>query len=147
MEWRWNKRDEKTINSMLKAVRKGKENTDRFDFIANVKSGDLCFDLIFREYDEGEYIISTDLYVTGDEIVKGYGESDSGRAYDFFSNTGYCINVADIKGMDISKFKDYVNNLLTKEILITAEDDFKNIGAMGSKCNLIEKANKPLAEW
>lgn len=67
MEWIWNKRNDKTIKKLLKAIKKGKEATDNFDFIASVRSGELCFDLIFREWDEDDYRLSTDLYVTGEK--------------------------------------------------------------------------------
>lgn len=56
MEWTWaNERDDKEIKRWLKAVKRGEEAKGDFDFIADVRSGDLCFDLIVREYDEDDY--------------------------------------------------------------------------------------------
>lgn len=145
MEWIWNKRNDKTIKKLLKAIKKGKEATDNFDFIADVRSGELCFDLIFREWDEDDYRLSTDLYVTGDGIKEGYGESENGKAYDFFGNAGYCLSSKDFIGMKIDEFKECINGYLTKAV--TEADDFASTGIMGSHCNLLEKANKPLVEW
>lgn len=130
---------------MLKAIKKGKEATDNFDFIADVRSGELCFDLILREHEENDYRLSTDLYVTGDGIKEGYGESDNGKAYDFFGNVGYCLSSKDFLGMTIDEFKTCINKYLTKTVI--EADDFASTGIMGSHCNLLEKANKPLLEW
>lgn len=146
MEWTWdNKRDNKEIRRWLKAVKKGKEAKGNFDFIANVRSGELCFDLIVREEDENDYRLSTDLYVGGDGINPGYGESETGKAYDFFGNVGYCFKSEEFKGMNIDEFKKFINNHLMTAI-ITA-DEQNSVGIMGSRCNLCEKANKPLIVW
>lgn len=40
-------------------------------FICNVRSGELCFGLIVREDEPGEYKLFTNLYVSG--IDTGYG--------------------------------------------------------------------------
>ena len=146
MEWTWeDKRDNKEIKRLLKAVKKGKEANENFDFIANVRSGELCFDLIVREYDENDYRLSTDLYVNGDGIKPGYGESETGKSYDFFGNVGYCFKSAEFKNMGINEFKQFINEHLT--IAIKGADDENSVGIMGSRCNLIEKANKPLIVW
>lgn len=129
----------------MKAIKSGKEEKGDFDFIANVKSGELCFDLILREHEENDYRLSTDLYVTGDGIKEGYGESENGKAYDFFGNAGYCLSSKDFVGMKINEFKECINNYLTKTV--NEADDFASTGIMGSHCNLLEKANKPLADW
>ena len=146
MKWTWeDKRDNKEIKRWLKAVKKGKEANENFDFIANVRSGELCFDLIVREYDENDYRLSTDLYVNGDGIKPGYGESETGKAYDFFGNVGYCFKSAEFKNMSINEFKQFIDEHLT--IAIKGADDENSVGIMGSRCNLIEKANKPLIAW
>ena len=41
-------------------------------FICNVRSGELCFGLIVREDEPGEYKLFTNLYVSG--IDTGYGQ-------------------------------------------------------------------------
>lgn len=145
MEWTWEDKNNKEIKRWLKVVGRGKEEKGNFDFIANVRSGELCFDLIVREYDENDYRLSTDLYVNGDGIKPGYGESNTGKAYDFFGNVGYCFKSAEFKNMNINEFKQFINEHLT--IAIKNADDESSVGIMGSRCNLIEKASKPLIMW
>lgn len=94
MEWTWtNERDDKEIKRWLKAVKRERGIKRDFDFIADVRSGDLCFDFIVREYDEDDYRLFTDLYVSGDGIELGYGESETGKAYDFFGNVGFLFQI------------------------------------------------------
>ena len=146
MEWTWeSEKDDKEIKRWLKAVRKGKEAKGDFDFIAKVRSGDLCFDLIVREYDENDYRLSTDLYVGGDGIKPGYGESETGKAYDFFGNVGFCFKSKEFINMDVDEFKQFINEYLVLAITNTSNEI--SVGIMGSCCNLLEKANKPLIVW
>lgn len=148
MEWIWaNERDDKEIKRWLKAIKRGEEAKGDFDFIADVRSGDLCFDLIVREYDEDDYRLSTDLYVSGDGIELGYGESETGKAYDFFGNVGYCFKSEEFKNMDVDGFKQFINDHLMLAITATAADNWDSVGIMGSCCNLLEKADKPLIAW
>lgn len=148
MEWTWaNERDDKEIKRWLKAVKRGEESKGDFDFIADVRSGDLCFDLIVREYDEDDYRLSTDLYVSGDGIEPGYGERETGKAYDFFGNVGFCFKSEKFKNMDVAGFKQFINDHLTLAITATAADNWDSVGFMGSRCNLLEKADKPLIVW
>lgn len=47
--------------------------------------------------------------------------------------------------MNIEEFKDYINKQLTKTI--TEANEENSVGFMGSRCNLLKKANKPLMVW
>lgn len=51
--------------------------------------------------------------------------------------------------MDVAGFKQFINDHLTLAITITvtAADNWDSVGIMGSRCNLFEKANKPLIVW
>ena len=145
MKWVWEEKNDKEINRWLKANKTKQEPLDTFDFIANVRSGELCFDLIVREYDENDYRLSTDLYVSGEGIKPGYGKSATGKAYDFFGNVGFCFKSIEFKNMDIQEFKRFIDEHLT--IAIIGADDENSVGIMGSQCTLLEKANKPLSVW
>lgn len=46
---------------------------------------------------------------------------------------------------DKNEFKQFINEHLT--IAIKGADDKNSVGIMGSRFNLIEKANKPLIVW
>lgn len=122
MEWTWaNERDDKEIKRWLKAVKRGKVAEGDFDFIADVRSGD--------------------------GIEPGYGESETGKAYDFFGNVGFCFKSEKFKNIDIAGFKQFINDHLTLAIAATAADNWDSVGIMGNRCNLFEKANKPLIVW
>lgn len=146
MEWTWeSEKDDKEIKRWLKAVKNGKEAKGDFDFIAKVRSGELCFNLVVQEDDESGYVLSTDLYVGGDEIKPGYGESETGKAYDFFGNVGFCFKSKVFMNMDVDGFKQFINEHLVLAITNTSNEI--SVGIMGSCCNLLEKANKPLIVW
>ena len=51
--------------------------------------------------------------------------------------------------MDVDGFKQFINERLTMAITITATaaDNWDSVGIMGIRCNLFEKANKPLIVW
>ena len=100
-----------------------------------------------QEYDEDDYRLSTDLYVSGDGIELGYGESETGKAYDFFGNVGYCLKSEEFKNMNVAGFKQFINDHLTLAITAAAADNWDSVGIMGSRCNLLEKANKFLIVW
>ena len=49
--------------------------------------------------------------------------------------------------MDVAGFKQFINDHLTLAITAAAADNWDSVGIMGSRCNLLEKANKPLIVW
>lgn len=49
--------------------------------------------------------------------------------------------------MDVDGFKQFINERLTMAITAAAADDWDSVGIMGSRCNLLEKADKPLIVW
>lgn len=46
--------------------------------------------------------------------------------------------------MDVAGFKQFINDHLTLAITATVADNWDSVGIMGSRCNLLKKANKPL---
>ena len=59
----------------------------------------------------------------------------------------YCFKSEKFKNMDVAGFKQFINDHLTLAITATAADNWDSVGIMGSRCNLPEKANKPLIVW
>lgn len=49
--------------------------------------------------------------------------------------------------MDVAGFKQFINDYLTLAITAAAADNWDSVDIMGSRCNLLEKANKPLIVW
>ena len=145
MNWIWDKNQERIINKWLSVIGTGQESDEDYEFIGNVRSGELCFDLVIKECGKNDYELFADLYVSGEGIRAGYGESATGKSYDFFGDIGFCIKIMEFKGMNIEEFKDYINKQLTKTI--TEANEENSVGFMGSRCNLLEKANKPLIVW
>lgn len=145
MKWTWNEEQKSEIKRWLQSIGTQQEMDESFDFIANVRSGELCFDLVAREHNEGEYKLSTDLYVGGSEIKCGYGTSATGKPYDFFGDVGYSFKSSIFKDMKVKQFKQFIEEQLTQ--IITDANPSCSVGIMGTCCNLFEKANKPLIEW
>lgn len=145
MNWTWDKNQEKVITRWLSVIGTGQETDEDYEFIGNVRSGELCFDLVIRECDKNDYELFADLYVSGDGVKAGYGKSETGKIYDFFGSVGYCAKIDKFTGMDIEKFKNFIDEQLTKAITDATEEN--SVGCMGSCCNLLEKANKPLIVW
>lgn len=139
MDWYWEKGQEKNIIEWLHSLNTMSEPEE--DYLCNVRSGELCFDLIVREDELGEYKLFTDLYVSG--IDTGYGQSETGKPYDFFGDIGYTFDIHDFRGMNLDQFKTFISEKLTSEILS------KKTGAdfWGKEHDLIEKAVKPLIIW
>ena len=59
----------------------------------------------------------------------------------------YCFKSEEFKNMDVAGFKQFINDHLTLAITAAAADNWDSVGIMGSRCNLLEKANKPLIVW
>ena len=108
----WNNNQKADIEKFLKKVNSGADIND--DYIGAVEAGDICFDLVVREYNPGQLKLSTDCYVGN--IDTGYGYSDKGMPYDFFCNVGYCWNIKKFKDMTYDDFTKFVEASLARQL-------------------------------
>ena len=103
-----------------------------YDCVGCVTVGDLCFDLIVREYND-EFILDYDLYVGGVDDGYGYGKDNypyteaGGRN---FEDSMISMSYDDFVKQAEEAFTDYIYN-----------------SNYSTKYNLIEKANEPLHVW
>lgn len=94
--------------------------------------GDLCFDLVIRDYrivkNKPRLYLTYDLYVGG--IDSGYGYGNDGYPYDYADGEGW--DMESIKAYDFDEFKNM------------AEDEFR---AFIKISGYEDKANEPLHIW
>ena len=103
------------------------KNPDIFDdYIGCVRTGELCFDIVIRPYDEGP-VLTYDLYVGGIDDNYGHGKDD------------YPYTYADGGGFD-SSYKE----MSYEEFQKMAEQKFV---AFITERGWTEKANEPLHVW
>ena len=107
------------------------------DFVGSVRVGDLCFDLVLRQYASDELMLTYDLYVGG--VDDGYGYSNR------FGEKDYPYTEADG-----DSFGDTLICLSYKEFKRRAEEtftDFIRFTTYSETYDLISKASQPLHKW
>lgn len=142
MKWHWTKNQDKEIKRFLKHAKR--PTNEECDFIANVRCGELCFDLVERETgdtDKPEYTLFADLYVGGINTGYGYGKND--YPYDFMHDVGCTWSISNFEHMTITAFKQFIASELTACI----HKEKTAHGTNNCEHNLLEKANMPLHEW
>ena len=107
------------------------------DYIGCVRVGELCFDLVTRQYDEVEGMVLTyDLYVGGIDSGYGYSRLEPDYPYDYAEG---------------SDFEDSCIALSYQEFQLLAEAAFKRYLGEGqvfyAQANLHDLAEKPLHIW
>lgn len=100
--------------------------------VGNCRIGDLCFDLVIRDYrqvnNKSKLYLTYDLYVGG--IDSGYGYGKDGYPYDYADGEGWSMEY--IKAYTFDEFKNM------------AEDEFR---AFIRISGYEDKANEPLHIW
>ncbi len=121
MKFKWNL----TEQDFEKVKRLKKREVNYYgDCIGNVRTGELCFDIISRN--ETPQILDWDLYLGG---VEGYAETNDGYPYDHICGGGIEKNIEELT---FDEFKEIMESIFTKCI---------------KEENLDDKANMPLHEW
>ena len=110
------------------------ENEKMFDneFIGCVRIGDLCFDLMIREYND-EFVLDYDLYVGGIDDGYGYGNENS----PYTEGGG-------------GSFEDSLISMSYNDFVKQAEEAFTDYiyhSNYSAEYNLVDKANEPLHTW
>lgn len=142
MTWSWDKNQEKEICSFLRDVNKNTSDPGEYDFLCNVRCGELCFDIVERETDPGVMKVFADLYVGG--IDSGYGYSETGYPYDYMDDIGYVWDASVFKGLDLNGLKAIVEQEITKCVLgAKTARTTRGLEAV----DLLEKAEMPLHIW
>ena len=129
MVFNWNDFKEENFNVACEEL-KGSDFNEVF--IGAVRVGDLCFDILTREYNEKLYL-DYDLYVGG--VDTGYGYADD-YPYDYCSGGSFAVACAD---MSYEEFKAYAENIM-KECI-------EKENAIYEHTSLIDKANEELNIW
>lgn len=110
------------------------ENEKMFDndFIGCARIGDLCFDLVLREYNN-EFVLDYDLYVGGVDDGYGYGKEN----YPYTEGGG-------------GTFEDSLISMSYDDFVKQAEETFTDYiynSNYSAEYNLVDKANEPLHTW
>lgn len=116
------------------------------EYVGCVRVGDLCFDLLIRLNENGDQILTYDLYVGG--VDTGYGYSninklnpDMHREEDDYPYDYVC-------GLD---FASTCTNMSYEYFKSYAEAEFEHFIEVESEsykeASLIDKANEPLNVW
>lgn len=109
-----------------------KENDGYENFIGAVRVGDLCFDILTREYNNKLYL-DYDLYIGG--VDTGYGYADD-YPYDYYGGGSFDESCIDMK---YDEFVSYAEKTM-KEFIENEESAYTH-------ASLIEKANDELNMW
>jgi len=119
------------------------------DYVGCVRVGNLCFDLLVRQYGDIQ-CLSFDLYVGG--VDTGYGYADMKKAIDMYNGISdnsekdpqYPYDYAD--GED---FEDTMISMVYEDFQKYAEERFEKYikSCQYNEASLIEKANEPLHIW
>lgn len=111
------------------------EKIEVFDdeFVGKVRCGELCFDVIIRNYDEYGYAFSFDCYVANEDT--GYGYTIEGVPYDYADGTDYFFFC--------EPYEEFVKNI---ERELTRFIEWRDT-CLGIDYSLKEKANKPLFKF
>ena len=108
------------------------------DYVGNIRTGNLCFDIIQVEDEANMWI---DCYVGGVDSGYGYGKDD--YPYDYATNVGINIEKSEYTSYTYDQFVAVVEKGLTDSINEQIEYTADN----GEVVNLIDKANEPLKIW
>lgn len=101
-------------------------------FVGAVRIGDLCFDLVTRDFGGGEITLSYDLYIGG--VDDGYG-CKNGYPYTFGDGGSFRGSCSD---MTYDEFTEYAEGVLS---------DFIAGYAPTADYDVQTKANEPLNIW
>ena len=119
-----------------KAVFEKCKTTDDGDYLGSISVGDLCFDIIQREDDDG--CLWIDCYVGG--VDTGYGYSEKGYPYDYVSGVGMELSRDEYMSYTYEQFVKAVEKELTRSI-----DEHPTYTAdNGDVVNLVDKASGSL---
>lgn len=129
MEFNWNDFDKKGFDIACEELK-----ADEHDeiFLGSVRVGNLCFDIVTREYGDKLYL-DYDLYVGG--VDTGYGYADD-YPYD---NVGGGSFDESCVGMTYEAFKTYAEKIMENYI---NDEETAYVHA-----SLIKKANEELNVW
>ena len=110
------------------------ENEKMFDndSVGCIRIGDLCFDLVLREYNN-EFVLDYDLYVGGVDDGYGYGKDN----YPYTEGGG-------------GTFEDSLISMSYDDFVKQAEEAFTDYiyhSNYSAEYNLVDKANEPLHTW
>lgn len=100
------------------------------DCIGSCRIGELCFDILIRDYNSGIFCLTFDCYVGG--IDSGYGYSHDGYPYDYADGGSFFYN-DPCTWMSFEEFKAIAERRFDKFI---EENEL-----------LVAKANEPLHMW
>lgn len=129
MKFNWNDFTEKSFEVACEML---KENEHDEDFVGSVRIGDLCFDILTREYNDKLYL-DYDLYVGG--VDTGYGYSDD---YPYDCAGGGSFDESFVN-MNYEEFKVYAEKIMGNYIR-NEENTYTHV-------SLIEKAEAELNIW
>ena len=129
MKFSWENFKEESFNVACDLL---KENEGNEDYVGSVRIGDLCFDILTREYNDKLYL-DYDLYVGG--VDTGYGYSDD-YPYDYAGGGSFnksCVN------MTYEEFRTYAEEVMAHYIK-TEEKVYEH-------ASLVAKAEEELNVW
>ena len=113
MKFDWSGMTREDWTDYCAKMENGQEYPD--DYIGSVRIGELCFDLVTRQYSESEGIVLTyDLYVGGIDSGYGYSRIDQNYPYDYaegsdFEDTCISLSYEEFQLLAEATFLRYLN--------------------------------------
>ena len=135
MEFKFKGFDRQEYTEFQRKIDSGEKGSD-IDFIGNIRVGELCFDLVARDYDDadGGDALDYDCYVGGEE---GYSETPHGYPYGWGGG-------GNLGALNIFPDMSY------DEFMEKAEAELEKFISENPECckySLMEKANMPFHDW
>ena len=116
------------------------------DFVGSVRIGNLCFDVLVGEDDNGGACVYYDLYVGGVDTGYGYSNPNKFDPLNYNGQDDYPYDYAGggtfkepIRSMSYDVFKKYAESVMENYIYQTEKDY--------TLCSLVAKANEDLFVW
>lgn len=92
--------------------------TDQYsDFFGAIMFGAVCFDLVLREIDAGEWLFCADPYILG--IDSGYGYTEDGTPYDEHDGFALKFDVAQPFDEALASFIKQIDTFTDKDAQLT----------------------------
>lgn len=109
------------------------------DCIGQVRIGNLCFDVVTRQYDS--LVLDFDLYVGG--VDTGYGYSTLSEEYPYdYADGSNLDSMENIRTLSYEQFVKFAENIFTN-FLQTTEESYEK----ANNVSLARKAKEPLMIW
>ena len=144
MNFDWRDFTEKDFDDYCEQIKSDVEYDG--EYVGCVRVGDLCFDLVIRLNENGDQILTYDLYVGGVDTGYGYSNPNKFNPDMYREEDDYPYDY--VCGLD---FSSTCTNMSYDYFKVYAEAEFEHFIKVENErykeACLIDKANEPLKVW